>query len=172
MKFHHLVTYALTMFLLGFASTSLQFFLLSPVANSSYFTPDIFPFPMFIILLNIPRFRRWLHIIHTVSKSIFHKYIVQLTSVSISWCSPGIEFSLRLLKPYASDNKTIYFAVSERLPLWHLLPSTCGPNIFRYDLSQTTFFQPPHYNSFVSPLPFSVRISLIMPYSSFTLSFS
>lgn len=40
---------------------------------------------------------------------MFHKYIVPLISVSISWCSPGVEFSLRLLKPCAGDNKSIYF---------------------------------------------------------------
>ena len=40
---------------------------------------------------------------------MFHKYIVPLILVSISWCSPGVEYSLRLLKLSAVDNKSIYF---------------------------------------------------------------
>jgi hypothetical protein len=147
------------MFLLGFVSTSVQYIFLSPVATPSYFTADIFLFPSFIILLNIPCFRRCLHILHTVSESMFHKCIVQLTSILISWCSPGIEFSLRLLKPYAGDNKAIYSTVNERLRLWHLLPSTCGPKMFRCDLSPSTLFHSPIMIVFVSPLPFCARIS-------------
>lgn len=165
-KFHDL-----NIFLLGFVSTSLQFTLLSPAATPSYFSPDIFPFPSFIILLKIPRFRCCLHIIHTVSESMSHKYKVQLTSVSIFWFSPGIEFSLRLPKVYAGDNKVIYFTVSERLTLWYLLPSTCGPKRFSISFISKYVFPVPHYDSFVSLLPFSARISSIMSYSSVT-SFS
>jgi hypothetical protein len=117
MKFHDLITCAPNMFLPGFVYTSFRVVLVSLVATPSYFTPDIFPIPSFIILLKIPCFRRCLHILHTVSESMFQKYIVQLTSVSISWCSPGIEFSLRLLKPYVDDNKAIYFTINERLLL-------------------------------------------------------
>ena len=132
MKFHDLVTFALNMCLLVFVSTSFQFVLLFPVAAPSHFVPHILLFPSFMILLNIPCVRCCLHFLHTVSESIFNKYKVQLTSVSISWCSPGIEFSLRFLKPCASDNKAIYFTVIEFLSLWHFLPSTYGPKMFRY----------------------------------------
>lgn len=172
MKFHNLVTYILNIFLLRFVSTSFKFVLLSPVATPSYFIPVIFPFPSFIILLNIPCFRRCLHVLHTVSEPIFDMCIVQLSSVSISWCSPGIEFSLRLLKAYAGDNKVIYFTVNERLPLWHLLPTTSDPQMFRYDLSPTKLLQSPIMIVFVSPLPLSARISSIMSYSSVTSSSS
>jgi hypothetical protein len=34
--------------------------------------------------------RQWLHILHTVSESMFHKYTVHKMSLSISWCLPGV----------------------------------------------------------------------------------
>lgn len=138
MKFHDLFTYAFNIFLFGFVSTSFHFVLLSPVATPFYFPPDILPFPSFFIFLNFPCFRRCLHILCTVTESLIHKCVVQLTSISISCYSPGIEFSLRLLKPYAGDNKFISFTINDRLPLGHLIPSTCGPKMFPYGLSPTT----------------------------------
>ena len=172
MKFDDLVTYALNIFLLDFVSTAFHFVLLSPVATPSYFPPDLLPFPLFVIFLNIPCFRLCLHILPTVSESLFHKCAVQLTSISMFWCSPGIEFSFRLFKPYAGDIKAIYFTVNDRLPLWHLLPSTCGPKIFRYGLFPSTLFQSPIMIVFNSPLPLSARISWTMPYSPVTSSSS
>ena len=50
--------------------------------------------------------RQCLHIFHTVSKSMFHEYVVQLMSTSISWCLPCVQSSLRLPEPCVGDNES------------------------------------------------------------------
>jgi len=50
--------------------------------------------------------RKCLHTLDTVSKPMLHKCVIQLTSISISWCFPG-QSSFRLVKPYAVDGTSI-----------------------------------------------------------------
>ena len=52
--------------------------------------------------------RQCLHILHNVSESMFHKYLVQLMSTPISWCLPCIQSSLRLPESCVGDNQSIY----------------------------------------------------------------
>jgi hypothetical protein len=49
------------------------------------------------------------YITHTVSKSMLHKYVVQLTSTLISWCLPCVQSPLRFSEPCVGDNQSISF---------------------------------------------------------------
>jgi hypothetical protein len=84
-----------------------------------------------------------LHFIHTVSEWTCHKCIVPLTSVSIFWCFPCVEFSLRLLKPCAGGNKFIYFTkvwLSDLTLLVHVVQQ-CFDMIYFQKLSSSPLFQ-------------------------------
>lgn len=53
--------------------------------------------------------RHCLQILHTVSEVMPQKNIVQLVSTSTSWCRPGVQSSLGLLKRCVGDEKSIPF---------------------------------------------------------------
>ena len=53
--------------------------------------------------------RQCLHILHTVSESMFHKYVFQLMSSPFSWCLPCVQSSFRLPEPCVGDNQSISF---------------------------------------------------------------
>jgi hypothetical protein len=59
--------------------------------------------------------RQCLHILHTISGSTFHKFVVQLMSISSSWCFPGVQSSVRLLKLSVGDKSISSANVNEHL---------------------------------------------------------
>ena len=95
--------------------------------------------------------RQCVHIFHIVSEPLFHKYIVLLMSITISWCFPGVQSSLRLFKPCVGGTKSMHFAkINEHFTSDFFFPIPYGPTEMCHDLSPTTVFQSPTIMMFVS----------------------